>query len=138
LNPALGPASVDDGVLNGFDANGFAVEVQRTSSLTGGWANTAGELWKIVGRMQRIQGLSPLVSVDQVVEVRNDVVDWAAVVTKRNATVHASSRLLMGLLRAESNDKLFVVLEPLAGILIALFQPLEFHKSSDFSHVLSC
>ena len=77
-DPAFFPALVDDEVLDRFDADRIVVDVQRAGCLTRSGTDASGELRKIIGRMQHIERLTPLVTIDQIVPVRNDVVDGAA------------------------------------------------------------
>jgi hypothetical protein len=51
--------------------------------------------------------------VHQIVEVRNDVVDRAAVVAERRAAVHAARALHLGLRVVEADDEFLVVLQAL-------------------------
>ena len=134
LDPALGPTTVDDGVLNGFDAHRVAIEIHHAGGLARRGANAAGELGEVVGAVQHGQGVVPIVAEHQVVEVRDDVVDGAAVVAKRRAAVHAARRLGFGLLGAQADDKLFVMFQALGHGFVALFDALKFHEASDFSH----
>ena len=133
-HPALGPSAVDDGVLDRLDAHRFIVHVQRASRLAGCRTNTTGEFGKVVGAVQGVDRRLPVVSIHHVVEVRNDVVDRATIVAKRSAAIHATRRLLAGLLIIQTHHKLFVMLQALHNGLVALFDALKFHESSDFSH----
>ena len=49
---------------------------------------------KVVGRVQVLQRRLPLVAVDEVVPVGDQVVDRAALVAERDAAIHAARRLL--------------------------------------------
>ncbi|CAM5626735.1 hypothetical protein RLIN73S_07043 [Rhodanobacter lindaniclasticus] len=93
LHPALFPRLVDDLVLDRLDAHRVVVDVQRARRLARRRADAAGELGEIVGRMQHLDGVSPVLPVDQVIEVRDHVVDRAALVAERDAAVHAARRL---------------------------------------------
>ena len=48
-----------------------------------------GELREVVGRVQSLDRVAPVVAVDEVVPVRDEVPERAAVVAERDATVHA-------------------------------------------------
>ena len=91
--PPFGPGFVDNCVLNGFDSNSVIVNVQRTSGFTRSRTNSPGELRKIIGRVQYINRPTPVLVINQIVPVGDDVVDGAPVVTKGDATVHATSGL---------------------------------------------
>src|SRR5690606_23427091 len=96
-HPALRPALVDNGVLDGLDAHRIVVDVQGTGRLAGGGTHAAGELGEVVGGVQHFQRAMPILLVDQVVPVGNDVVDGTAAGAERNAAVHTAGALLPGL-----------------------------------------
>src|SRR5690606_14289193 len=133
-DPALGPPLVDDGVLNGLDADRVAVDVERTGGLAGRRADPAGKFREVVGGMQDVQRAPPFLPVHQVVPVGDDVVDRASVVAERNAAVHAPGRLLPGLFVVQAHHELAPVLQALLRCFGGFLEPLEFHKTSDFSH----
>ena len=134
LDPALLPSSVNDGVLNRLDAHSIVGHIQSASGFTRCGANAARELWEVIGAVQHFNGVFPIALKYQVVEIGNDVVDRAAAVTKRCAAVHAASALRFGLRVVQTNDEFFVVFDALAYGLVALFDALKFHETSDFSH----
>jgi hypothetical protein len=49
---------------------------------------------------------SQLFAIDQVVPVRNDVVDRATVVAERNTTIHAAGTLLLGFVNGQGRHEL--------------------------------
>ena len=134
LDPALLPSTVNDGVLNRLDAHSIVGHIQSASGFARCRANAARELWKVVGAVQHFNGVFPIALKHQFVEVRNDVVNGAAAVAKRCAAVHAASALRFGLRVVQTDDEFFVVLDALAHGLVALFESLKFHETSDFSH----
>ena len=72
--------------------------------------------------------------VDQVVPVRNDVVDRAAAHAERNAAVHAARALDLGLVVVQVMDELAPVLDALFLRLARLGQPLVLQKSRYLAH----
>ena len=133
-HPAFGPGAVDDGVLDRLDAHRIVVDVEHAGRLAGCRADTAGELGKVVGRVQHGEGIFPVAAVHQIIEVRNDVVDGAAVVAKRCAAIHAACALLLGLPVIKTDNEFLVVLKALGYGRVTLFDALEFHEAGDFSH----
>src|SRR5690606_27467785 len=117
-----------------LDADGIDVDVQHASRLAGRGADAAGELREVVGAVQYLDGADPVLPVHQVVEVRDDVVDRAAVVAERRAAVHAARALDLRLLLVEADDELLVVLHALGDGLVALLDALVFHEAGDLSH----
>ena len=65
-------------VLDGFDGDRIIVDVERAGRLARRRADAAGEFREIIGRMQVARRLVPTVAVDEVVPVRNLIVDRAA------------------------------------------------------------
>ena len=64
-------------------------------------------------------------AIDQVVPVRNDVVDRAAGLAERNAAVHAARALPRGGLVVEAQHELAIVLQARADRLACLGEPLD-------------
>ncbi|MNQ59209.1 hypothetical protein D3C85_734410 [compost metagenome] len=133
-DPAFGPALVDDRVFDGLDAHGVAVDVQGTGGFTRRRADAARELREVVGGVQHVQRAAPVLLVHQVIPVRDDVVDRAAVVAERDAAVHAARRLLLGLVVGQVQHEFAPVLQPLLRGLGGLLQTLKFHKAGNLSH----
>src|SRR5882762_5367425 len=133
--PAFLERLVDDRVLDRLDADRVVVDSQYARFLARSRTDTAGEFGEIVGGMQRLDGVLPVLLVDEIVEIRNDVVDRAARHAKRGAAVHATCALDFRLLFGEAQDELPVVLFALLGLLVRFLEPLKLEKSRDFPHV---
>ena len=134
LNPVFCPSTVNDGVFNRLDTNGIVVNVQRASGLAWRWTNAPSELREIVGAVQHINGVFPIALKHQLVEVRNNVVDRAATVTKGRAAIHTARRLLLGTRIVQANYKLFVVFQALFRRQVRLFNTFKIHEPSNFTH----
>src|SRR6202042_1183433 len=76
------------------------------------WAKPPGELREIVGGVQAVGGLLPVVPPDQVVPLRDQVAQRAATVTERDAAVHAPPRLPLQLAGRERLVHLTPVMQP--------------------------
>src|SRR5690606_30137327 len=133
-DPAFLPAALDDRVLDRLDADRLVIQVQRAGGLAGCGADAAGELGEIVGRQQHVECALPVLLVDQVVPVGDDVVDRAAVRTERHAAVHAARTLDAGLLVGQRRDEFLPVAQAAFRRLVGRLDPREFHEASDFSH----
>ena len=92
-HPALVPRPVDDLDLDLLDRDGVGVDRQHARGLARGGAERAGELGEVVGGVQPLDGLAPVVAVDQVVPLRDEVAQRAALVAERDAAVHAAAGL---------------------------------------------
>ena len=74
-HPALCKALVDDGALDILDGHGRIVDAEHAGTLARGRADATGELRKIVGLVQTLEGFLPQTAVDEVVPLRYEVVD---------------------------------------------------------------
>src|SRR6185437_99678 len=92
-DPSFLPRAFDDGLLDHFDRDRRLVNTKHASRLAGCRADASGKFGEIVGRMQHANRLLPLIAVNEIVPVRNNVVYRAAGVAKRNAAIHAARRL---------------------------------------------
>ncbi len=135
-DPAFVPRAIDDRVLDGLDAHRQVVDVEHARRLARRRADAAGELGEVVRRVQHRGRVLPLVGIDQVVEVRNDVVDRAAAVAERRAAVHAARGLHLRLVGLQADDEFLVVLQALRHGRVALLDALVLHEAGDFSHDL--
>ena len=102
-HPAFVPAALDDGVLDVLDRDRRGIDAEHAGALTGCGADPARELREVVGLVQAIERLAPQAAVDQVVPLRDQVVDGApggaaahqlAGVAERHAAVHAACGLV--------------------------------------------
>ena len=108
--------------------------MQGAGGLAGRRADAAGEFREIVGRMQDFQRFLPVAVEHQIVPVRNDVVDRAAVGAEGNAAIHAARTLRPGLLLVQGGDEFLVVLQANSDRLVGLLDPVKFEKSGGLAH----
>src|ERR1700688_3683658 len=143
LEPAIVPGAVDDGAFDGLDGDGIVVDVERAGSFARRRADAAGELRKIVGRVQVARGFFPVALVDQIVEIRNLVVDRAArrarlnragAVAIGNAAVHAARGLIAGVFLAQGNDEFAIVLHALGNGRVFAIVPVDLQKTCNLAH----
>jgi hypothetical protein len=118
LDPAIVPGAIDDGAFDRLDGDGIVVDVERAGRLARRRANPPGEFREIVGRVQVARGFFPVVLVDQIVEIRNLVVNRAARCARRHragavaigdAAVHAARGLVAGVFLAQGNDEFAII-----------------------------
>src|SRR5262249_26241046 len=105
LDPALLLGLVGDRALDRLDGDRVVVEVERARGLAWRRAHAAGDLGKIVGRVQVARRGLPVARVDEVVPIRDLVVDRAAGVAIRDAAIHAARRLVARLFLRQRNDE---------------------------------
>ena len=101
----------------------------------GAGTDPAGELGEVVGGVQSLQRRAPLIAIDQVVPVRDQVVDRTAVVTERNAAGHAARRLPLDIAGRQRLDELAPGLEARLARLIAAIAALDFQKAGGLAHL---
>ncbi len=104
-DPAFLPAVVDDGALDVLDGDRRLVDAEHARAFARRGADAAGELGKIVGLVQAFQRLVPEAAINQIVPLRDQVVDRAAGghaadqragVAEGDAAIHAARALLAG------------------------------------------
>ncbi len=94
-HPTLAPCTVDDRVLDLFDRDRVTLaDLEHARRLARGGAQPAGELGKVVRRVQLGDRVLEAVAVDEVVPVGDQVAERASVVAKRHAAVHAARALV--------------------------------------------
>ena len=111
-HPALLEGVVDDGDLDLLDGDGVLVDTQDTCAFARRRAKATGELGEVVGGVKAIDGCPPLVAVDQVVPVGNQVAQRAAVVAEGDATVHTTTGLNLQIIVGKGFVDLFPVVKP--------------------------
>ena len=111
-DPALVPRPVDDRHLDLLDRHRIGVDAEHAGGLARRRAQAAGELGEVVRRVQALHRIAPMVAVDEVVPVGDEVAEWAAVVAERDAAVHAATGLVFELLAAERLVHLLPVAQP--------------------------
>jgi hypothetical protein len=111
-DPALAESPFDDLGFDHLDGHGRLVDAERARAFTRRRADSPGELGEVVGLVEADDRLAPLAAIDQIVPLRDQVVDGAAqrqAVDQRagvavgDATVHATRALvaqrLLGVVR---------------------------------------
>jgi hypothetical protein len=116
FDPALLPTAVGDRLFDVLDGHRVLVDRKRARRLAGGGADAPGELREVVSGVQGGQRALPLPLVDEVVEVRDDVAQRAALVTEREAAIHAAGTLGARLFLRPVQDKLVVVANALLRV----------------------
>src|SRR4051794_38629277 len=85
---------VDDLPLDLLDRDRRLLQVEHAGALARRRAQLPGELREVVGGVQPLDRLGPVVPAGQVVPLGDEVPERAAVVAERDAAVHAAGRLL--------------------------------------------
>ena len=88
------PGLVDDRDLDVLDRHGLAVDRDDAGRLARSGTQSPGELGEVVGRMQTVERLVPVLAPHQVVPLGDQVAERAPLVAERDAAVHAATGLL--------------------------------------------
>ena len=129
-DPSLLEGPVDDGELYLLYGHGLVVDGEDARSLARGGAEHPRELGEVVGLVQAVYGLPPVLAVDEVVPVGDQVSQGAARVAERHAAVHAARGLALELLVGHRLVDVAVVLDAL------LDGPLRGRLASDLEEAL--
>ena len=84
--------------------------------------------------MQYVERLLPVLLVDEVIPVRNDVVDRAARHAERNAAIHAARALDARFPIGKMKHEFAVVFDALALVFRGLGETLVLHEPGDLAH----
>ena len=145
-DPAVLPAVIGDGLFDVLDGDGVVcfgvavVVVARSSDDAGGLAgcgtDAPGELREVVGRVQGDEGLVPLVAVDEVVPVGDDVTEGASSegVAHGNGAVHAPAGLLARLGVVPVEEELLPVLDALGDGPLGKRHPRIVYEACGLAH----
>ena len=133
-DPAFVPRAVDDGDFDLLDRDGVLVDAEHARGFARRRAQPAGELGEVVRGVQPRDGLAPLVAVDEVVPVGDEVAERAALVAERNAAVHAPARLHLQLVARERLVDLFPVAQPHRHRTPRRRRPVVLHEAFDVTH----
>src|SRR5262249_45591144 len=125
---------VDDVLLDVLDRDRVVVDVEDARLLARRRTDAAGELGEVVRRVEALDRLLPAAPIDEVVPVRDDVPERAALVTEGDAAIHAAGALRAELLLGELQLELAPVLQPIGDRLLVRGLALVLEKSGDLSH----
>src|SRR5919107_2062236 len=124
-DPSLLEGPINDRELYLFYGDGLVVDGQDARGLARGGAEHPCELGEVVGLVQAVYGLLPVLAVDEVVPVGDQVPQGAARVAERHSAVHTARSLTPELLLRHRLVDVAVVLDPL------LHGPLRGRLASD-------
>ncbi len=114
-DPTLIERALDDCVLDALDRDRIAVDAEDAGAFARRRAQPAGELGKVVRRQQALDRRLPAIAVDEIVPVRNQIAEWAALMAERDAAVHAAGALLRERLGRVGKVDLPPIPEPLGN-----------------------
>ena len=128
---------VGDRLLDRLDGDGDVLEVQRACLLAGRRTDPPGELGEVVGRVEVADRTLPVAVVDEVVPVRDLVVDRAARRTMAvgHAAIHAARGLLLDLLVGHRQRELAEMSDTVGSRLVLVHLPVDLEETCNLAHV---
>ena len=133
-HPAFGEPFVDDRHFDRLDGDGIVVDAQHARPFARRRAQPSGELGEIVRRVQPFEGGLPVVAIDEIVPVGNQVAQRASLMTERNAAVHASRALLLQLFLRVRKVDFLPVLQALGNRTRRRLLAMNFDEARRFTH----
>ena len=134
MNPALFAGVLDDGLLDILDGYRRAVDTQNAGSFAGRRADAPGEFGKIVGGVEDANGFFPAIAINEVIPIRDDVVERAAGVAEGHAAIHAARRLRAQFLLREWLVDLEEIVDALRDGAARGHLARVLHESGDLTH----
>src|SRR5262245_13553675 len=134
FHPTALEGAIGNRAFDGFDGDGIVVDVERAGGLAGRRADAAGDLGEIVGGVEVARSLLPVAAIDEVVPVRDLIVDRTAGVTVGNAAIHAACRLFLVFLLRQRAHEFAPMLDALLDRLVVAVLALVFQEAGDLAH----
>ncbi len=94
-DPAFVERALDDRRFRGLDRHRRVVDAEHARSFARRRAQASGEFREVVRRVQPFDRGAPPIAIHEIVPVRNQVAERAALMAERNAAVHAARRLIL-------------------------------------------
>ncbi len=134
-DPALVPGAVDDRELDLLDRDGVALaDLEHAGRLARRRAEPAGELGEVVRPVELIDRLAPAVAVDEIVPVRDQVPERAAVVAERHAALHAAGALVAQLEQRQRAHELAHVVHALLRVALERLRARDLEEGTELAH----
>ena len=135
-DPALLKPPIGDGHLDILDGYRRVGNSQHAGPFAGRRAYPAGEFGEIIGLVQAVQRFAPLVTVDQIVPLGNQIVNGAAVVrlAERHPAIHAACALPGKVRVVGSGIDLPEIAQALGGVAIRCGRARVLHEPRRLAH----
>ena len=132
--PAIGPGAIDDGAFDRLDRHRRVAEVERAGGFARRGADAAGEFGEIIGRMQIAGGFLPIGAIDEIVPVRDLIIDRAAGVAIGDAAIHAARGLILRRLLRQRDHEFLIVADSVGRGRIAPVAPVDLEETCHLAH----
>ena len=133
-DPFFSPGVIDDVLLDQLDRDRIVVDAEDAGFFAGRGANSAGELRKIVGRVQPVDRLAPAAAVDEIVPVGDDVPERATLVAEGNAAIHAAGTLRAQFVFGHLEIEFAPILQALPDRTPRRSLALDLHEARNLAH----
>src|SRR5207247_10103775 len=92
-----------------LDRHRVAVNREDAGSFAGSGADAAGKFREVVGCVEGGKGPLPLAAIDEVVPVRDQISERAALMTERHGAIHTTAALGAGVLFSQVEMDLLLI-----------------------------
>ncbi len=133
-DPTLVERALGDRQLDLLDRDRIVVDREHARRFARSGTDPAGELREVVGGVELIDRLAPLAAIDEIVPVRDQVAERAALVAERDPAVHAASALAAQLILGLDQEVLLVIVHPLIRVSLVKADPVDLQESAELSH----
>ncbi len=133
-HPAFLEGAFGNRVFDILDRDRRVVKLQRTRLFAGCRADASGDLGEVVGGVQRVARRPPVLVIDEVVPVRDHVVDRTARVAERHTAIHAARGLRLQRTCIFRLGEFAIVLETLRYRFALVLGPGELLKTRWLAH----
>ena len=134
MDPTLAKGALNDCLLDLLDRYRRIVDAQDAGRFAGRRTYPSSELGKVVRGMESTNGFFPAIAVNEVIPIRDDVVERAARVAEGHAAIHAAGRLGAQFLLREFLVDLLEVIDALQNGPARRDFPGVLHESGGFAH----
>src|SRR5262249_59252966 len=134
FHPTALEGAIGNRAFDGFDGDGIVLDVERAGGLARCRADAAGDLGEIVGGVEVARSLLPVAAIDEVVPIRDLIVDGTTGVAVGNAAIHAACRLFLVLLLGQRAHEFAPMLDALRDRLVVAVLTLVFQEAGDLAH----
>ena len=136
MNPPLGKASIDDGILDVLYRYRRVDNSQHTCSFARCRAGPSRKLGKIIGLMQSVQGFTPTAAIHQVVPFGDQIINGTTCfgLAKGHAAIHATCSLVLEVQCGGFREDLIEVIQADEGIAIGNGLALILQKTGGLTH----
>ena len=133
-NPTFIPRAINDFDFDLLNGHWVGANAHNTGRFARSRAQPTSEFREVVRGVQTLDRIFPVVAINEIVPVGNQVAKWATVVTERNTAVHAATSLAIEFVSIEWFVNLFPVAQAHRHRPMARALAFPFQESSCLTH----